>query len=39
LSFGIKRIQAGSDAWNKLTEEIIKSIGLSQMQKRCMEQI
>ena len=32
-------IQAGSDAWNKLTDEIIKSIGLSQMQKRCVEQI
>ncbi len=30
-------IQAGSDAWNKLTDEIIKSIGFSQSRKRCVE--
>lgn len=32
-------IQAGSDAWNKLTDEIVKSIGFSQLEKRSMEQI
>jgi transposase len=30
-------IQAGSDAWNKLTDKIVKSIGFSQSRKRCVE--
>lgn len=32
-------IQAGSDAWNKLTDRIVKSIGFSQIGKQGMEQI
>ncbi|BBH54080.1 IS630 family transposase [Fluviispira sanaruensis] len=31
-------IQAESDAWNKLTDKIVKSIGFSQSRKRCVEQ-
>ncbi len=32
-------VQAGSDAWNILTDEIVKSIGFSQVKKRCLEEI
>lgn len=32
-------IHAGSEAWNQLSDEIVKSIGFSQTKKRCLEHI